>query len=214
MLDDFSVIIFDLDGTLIDSMSVWEDIDIRWLTAYGISPTKDLLKRFKSMDFDEAAFYTIHDLHIDETPEALKAMWTDMVYEAYAHDISLKDGAAALLSSLKAKNKRLFLATSCEERCCRAVLSHTGIFDYFEKIFYTQAFGQSKAHPAVFEACAAYAGVDPKACVVLDDIYPALLGAHKAGMAFIGVYDAVSAVDWPTMQREAKCCITNLKELL
>ncbi len=214
MLDEFSVIIFDLDGTLIDSMSVWEDIDIRWLTAYGITPTKELLNRFKSMDYDEAAAFTNHVLHIDETPDMLKAMWTDMVYDAYAHNIQLKDGAAELLSSLKAKNKRLLLATSCEERCCRAVLSHTDIARYFEKIFYTQAIGQSKAHPALYEKCAAYAKVDKKSCVVLDDIYSALIGAHKAGMAFIGVYDAVSAANWPIMQRDAQACITTLKELL
>lgn len=110
-------------------------------------------------------------------------MGTDMVYEPYAYDIKWKDGAAGLLFFPNAKNKCSFLAASCEERCYRAVLFPTGIAGYFEKIFYTRTPSKRKEHPAVFKPCAAYAKVKSERCVVPDDIYPSLLGSHKAGMA-------------------------------
>lgn len=215
MYDKFSTAVLDLDGTLIDSMPIWEEIDIRWLSSFGIPPTRELLNRFKSMDFNASAAYAIETLGIDATADDLKVLWTSMVYEAYRDEIGLKPFALDFLQKLHRENKRCVLATSCEPHCCEAVMARTGLTPLFDAVCYTQKLGKNKSEPDIFLQCASVCSALPGDCLVFDDVYPAVTGAHKAGMKIIAVYDPLSsAKDWEKITRDADGFVMSLEELL
>ena len=99
--------IFDLDGTLLDSMRVWEDIDVAFLKKRGLEVPPDYQEAITPLGFLEAARYTIRRFGFPETPEELIQEWHQMAVDAYTYEVELKDGAAEYLRYLKEKGIRL-----------------------------------------------------------------------------------------------------------
>ncbi len=209
MIKEFSAAIFDLDGTLIDSMSLWEDIDTLWLRKNNIEPTAELLKKFKTMDFSLAADFSINTLGLPFSKEELILEWTSMALRAYSEDVSLKPYAREILTKYKNSGKKLVLATSCQKSCCEAVIKKEKIIDLFDLIIYG-----SKDSPDIYLKAAKHLNLPPEKCIVFDDIYKALISAHKAGMQFVAVHDKLSGVYQDKMKKEAELYIESFSELL
>lgn len=209
MIKEFSAAIFDLDGTLLDSMSLWEDIDTIWLKKNNIEPTACLLKKFKTMDFSQAADFSINILGLPFSEDELISEWTSMALRAYSKDITLKPYAREILTKYKNSGKKLVLATSCQKSCCEAVINKEGIADYFDLILYG-----SKDSPDIYLNASEYLNLPPEKCVVFDDIYNALISAHKAGMQFVAVHDKLSGIYQEKMKKEAELYIESFFELL
>ena len=107
--------IFDMDGTLLDSMGLWEEIDERFLKKRGIPLTPEYTEAMKRMGYNEGAKYTIQQYHLPETPEAIVEEWKEMAREAYAHQLKLKPGANVLDTALELVED-LKLATQALEK--------------------------------------------------------------------------------------------------
>lgn len=214
MKKDYSTVIFDLDGTLIDSISAWEDVDTKWLIMHGITPTGEILDKFKTMEFSDAAIYAQKELGVKESAEVLFSEWTTLVFEAYSKLIPLKPFAGEILEKYKKEGKKILLATSCKKECCLAALKNLGIEEYFDTIVFTDDVGLGKAYPDIYLRCAEVAGENCENCLVFDDIYDALKSAHKAGMDFCTVYDKATSRPLSAMKEEAEYFIESFSELL
>lgn len=118
--------IFDLDGTLLDSMKIWEQIDIDFLTRRGVVPTPDYTTAVTSMDSRSAAEYTIRRYGFRDTPEMLMAEWTQMCREAYCRTVPLKPGAGELVKALFSRGIRIAAATALSPGAFEPALLQAG----------------------------------------------------------------------------------------
>lgn len=109
--------IFDLDGTLLDSMGVWDAVDVEFLGRRGFDVPADYMQKVSAMQFHDIAAYTIRRFGLDDTPEELMREWNDLAYEAYTTTVELKPGARAYLEWLRASGARLAVATSMLPHC-------------------------------------------------------------------------------------------------
>ena len=116
-------IIFDLDGTLIDSMGLWREVDEEFLTSRGVPVPEDLFDNLPSGNsFIQTAEYFRERFALKETNSEIMKIWTEMVAEHYANSVMLKDGVAKLLPQLRAAGLKLGLATSNSYELARSSL--------------------------------------------------------------------------------------------
>lgn len=186
---DFDGAIFDLDGTLLDSMWVWAEVDEQFLSRRGIAVPADYMAAVLPLGFRETAEYTIRRFGLPERPEDLMAEWDRMVEEAYRERILLKPGAEAYLRSLREGGVRLGVATSMNPRFCLPVLRRNGIADWFDGFAYSHEVPRGKGHPDIYLLAAERIGVRPERCIVFEDIPAGARGAKAGGFTVCGVYD-------------------------
>ena len=192
--------IFDLDGTLLDSMWIWADIDKRFLSKRGIEVPPDYMAVVGAMEYRQTAEYTIARFGLKEKPEDLMQEWSDMAVSAYATELKLKPKAKEIIAVLKARGIKLAVATSATPEMCLPALKSNGVERFFDAVVTTQEIGKGKAHPDVYIAAAKRLGVAPSACAVYEDALRAIKTAKNAGFYTIGVYDKFSRAD----EREIK----------
>lgn len=205
--------IFDLDGTLLDSVGLWADIDREFLGSYGFSVPGDYMDAVMSLTFRETAEYTIRRFGLRDTPEAVMDRWTQMAREAYAHTVPLKPGAKELLALLKKEGLHIALATACLEELFLPALKRHGIRSAFDAFITTREAGSGKETPAIYHMAAAKLGLPPESCLVFEDVYSCSQSAKEAGMTVYGVYDSHAAEDRPRMEALCDRYCLSLKEL-
>lgn len=192
----FEAAIFDLDGTLLDSMGIWEKIDEDFLGRRGIPVPPDYARAIASIGFRETARYTIERFGLDETEEALLEEWSRMAAEEYALRVPLKPHAKAYLEALKGRGVRLATATSLSHRLSGPALRRCGIYDLFDAQCCTDELPEGRREkrlPDIFLLAAKKLAVRPETCVVFEDILPAVIGAKAAGMKVYCIADAASS---------------------
>jgi HAD superfamily hydrolase (TIGR01509 family) len=199
----FRAAIFDLDGTLIDSMSVWKRVDRVFLAKRGITPPPDYFDAVGALGFLETALYTIERFSLDETADELMREWNEMVADEYAHNIKLKPGAGEYLVRLRDAGIKTALATSSTEELCASALSNNGIDHMFDAICTVSEVGRGKEFPDIFIYTSGRLGVGPEGCLVFEDNIKAAMSAKAAGMAVLGVYDETVGDRWDEMKRIA-----------
>lgn len=190
--------IFDLDGTLLDSMGVWDQVDIDFLGQRGIDVPGDYMAKVASMQFRQIAEYTIARFDLPDTPEQLMDEWDAMARVAYATVVEAKPGALEYLSELKASGTRLGVATSLPPQLREPALSHVGMLDLFDEIVSVDDAGDvGKDQPDVYVLTASRLGVEPCRCTVFEDLLIGIKSAKSVGMSVWAMHDDSSAGDWP-----------------
>ena len=192
MLTNIKAAIFDLDGTLIDSMWVWDKIDENYFKSRNMNLPADLKNQIEHLSFDETAAYFKRNFNILDTIEEIKKEWHDLAYVEYLNNVRLKPGVIEFLTLLKNLNIKIGLATSNSSSLLEVVLRTNGIYHYFDCITLTDEVTRGKNFPDVYLLSAEKLGVTPDACIVFEDILPAVKGAKSAGMKVVGVYDDFS----------------------
>ena len=187
--------IFDLDGTLLDSMGLWSDIDGRFLSRRGLSVSAEYTQEVKRMHFDTAAEYTKRLYNLPESEEDIKAEWRAMCSEAYATRIELKAGADRYLNALRASGVAMYIATVLEEGIFMPALRRLGVAELFGGYVTVKEAGRGKEHPDIYMQAAERMGLKPCECAVYEDIFMALQSARRAGCVSVGVYDRLSDGD-------------------
>lgn len=190
--------IFDLDGTLLDSMGVWDRVDIDFLAKRGIEVPADYMGKVAAMQFRQIAEYTIARFGLPDTPEALMQEWDDMARVAYSTVVEAKPHAVEYLSYLKRSGAKLAVATSLPPALREPAMKHVGIFDYFDQIVSVDdANDVGKDRPDVFLLAAGRLGVVPEQCTVFEDLLVAMRSAKSVGMRVWAIHDDSSDGDWP-----------------
>ena len=208
--------IFDLDGTLIDSMEVWKQIDKGFLFKRGISLPNDYHEYAKvttPLSPAESAAYAIDFFGLTDTVESILKEVNSMAEGLY-RSVPLKPYAIEFLKSLKEKGAKMAVATSSPKNLCMSALKSNGIEDVFDSICLSEEVGFGKYRPDVFLDAAQKLGADPKDCIVYEDSLVAIQTAKKIGMTVCAVYDKASDKDWGETKQAADCFITNWGSLL
>jgi HAD superfamily hydrolase (TIGR01509 family) len=214
MLKDIKAAIFDLDGTLIDSMWVWEQIDINYLSSKGIPIPKNLKDEIGHLSFEQTAIYFKSKFMLKDSIETILTTWNNMAYNLYSNEVHLKPGVLPFLDYLKDLGIKISLATSNNNLLLEAALKSTGIYDYFHSITTTDETQSNKSNPDVYLLAAHKLGIAPEDCIVFEDILEAVRGAKLANMKVVAVYDKSSEYQKDKLISEADKYIHNFTELL
>ncbi len=199
MLKDIEAVIFDLDGTLIDSMWMWKTIDIEFLGARGHGLPADLQECIAGMSFSETAVYFKERFGLSEDTDEIKRIWNEMAMDIYTHRVGFKPGARAFLDRIRAMGIRTGIATSNSVELLTAVLEALKVRDLFDEIHTSCEVERGKPCPDIYLLTADALGVEPSKCLVFEDIMQGIEAGHAAGMKVCAVYD-----DFSRAENEAK----------
>lgn len=210
----FKGAIFDLDGTLLDSMDVWKNIDIEFLAKRGLEVPPGYGDEILAMSFRETAEYTIARFGLNEQPDDVMHEWNQMAIEAYSHHVQLKTDAKEYLLQLKAQGIRLGVCTALSQKLYLPCLQNNDIYELFDTCISTDDVSRGKSYPDAWLLCAARLGIDPHHCMTFEDVLPAIKGAKSAHMQICGVYDKYADKDRAEILRLSDYYINSFTELL
>ena len=213
MLQDKEAIIFDMDGSLVDSMWVWKDIDIQYLGRFGHTIPDDLQQKIEGMSFTETAVYFKERFEIPDTVEQIKADWNQMAWDNYRTRVMLKPGARSLLDYCKENGIKLGIATSNSRQIVDMVMKERDIEGYFDCIMTSCEAKKGKPAPDIYLLTAQQIGVPPEKCLVFEDIVFGIQAGKAAGMEVCAVEDAYSVYQWEEKKRLADYHIHDFTEI-
>lgn len=186
---NFKGVIFDMDGTILDSISVWDKIDVDFLSARGVDVPEDYARVISTMTGVECAKYTIERFNLTDTVEGLIKEWDERALFEYGNNLKLKKGAKEYIKKLKENGIKIALATSSSKTLYTAAMKHTGVYDYFDAFISTDETGISKRDPHVYTYAAEMLGLDIKDCLIFEDVPTAVKTAKSTGAKVICVWD-------------------------
>ena len=183
------MLLFDLDGTLIDSNGVWVEVDKTFLSRRGAPYTREYYEGVAHTILSNCAIFTKEYLRLEESCEEIIAEWMELAADKYGTEVELKPHVTEYLDKCREAGHRMAVFTACVPEHCRAAMDHLGLTPYFEQVIYAQELGVDKRSPAIFRKVAETLGVRPRDCVLFDDSLAACKAAKAAGMTVVGVYD-------------------------
>lgn len=192
MFRDKKAVLFDLDGTLVDSMWVWSEIDVEFLGSRGLLVPPDLERAVDGMGFTEVAYYFKERFRLPESIEEIKEQWLAMSRDKYIYEVPLKKGVAAILPLLKEQGLKLAVVSSNSRELVEAVLASHDISGYFDCIVTACDVNKGKPAPDVYLKAAKDLGIRPEECLVFEDIPEGILAGKAAHMVTCAVYDDYS----------------------
>lgn len=200
LLKNKKAALFDLDGTLVDSMWMWKEIDIEFLSRFGYDCPDDLQKVIEGMSFSETAVYFKERFEIPMTIDEIKACWIEMSIDKYRYEVPLKKGALEFLKYCKEHGLRTGIATSNGRDMVDAVIQSLKIGEYLDLITTACEVKAGKPEPDIYLEVAKRLSVEPADCIVFEDIPAGIMAGKRAGMTVIAVED-----DFSREMKEEKC---------
>ena len=207
------MLLFDMDGTLIDSNGVWKNVDREFLARRGMPYTHAYYEGVAHTILPLAAKFTKEYCRLTESCEEIIAEWMEMARDAYAH-VTVKPGVRAYLKQCRAEGRRMAVVTSSVPEHCRTALHHLNLEKYFERIVFAHDLGLEKKDPEIWRLAAREGGVRPEDCTIFDDSLAACGGARAAKMRVVGVYDRFFSQDEKEMRDFCDVYIQSFEELL
>lgn len=212
------LLIFDLDGTLLDSMNVWNKVDIDFLGHYGYEVTSDYTDFVKRASIDDAALYTQQRYRIPLSPSEIIAEWDKMVSGFYKNEVKLKPNVLAYLEEAKQLGFKLGVATALTRNNAVAGLVSNKILQMFDAVITLEDVGKKidKSSPDIFNKVLNYinamgSSITPSQTLVYDDVAAAASGARNGGFLTCAVYDEIGCGDPLKWESFAAACDYSVK---
>ena len=208
-------VILDLDGTLLDSMPLWHEIDLQFLSENGIEPPENISEIVGKMSITEWAEYFIREFSMPYTPEYVIRRIEEMAETAYRESIPLKTHVSAFLDALDAAGLPYGIATATYRNSADAALRRLGLLDRMQFVLTGEDVQEGKTSPEIYLLAAARLGTAPEETLVVEDALHCVRTASAAGFLTAGVYDAaVLPEEWEEMRRICTVTGTDLMKLL
>lgn len=213
-LNNMDAAIFDLDGTLVDSMWMWKNIDIEYLKMKNREFPQNLQKCIEGMSFYETAVYFKEHFKLDDSLDEIMQCWNDMAFEKYSKEVPLKKGCKEFLTYLHENGYKLGVATSNSRRLAEESLKSRGVFELFDAILTGDECGKGKPEPDVYINTACELNADPSRCIVFEDLPAGITAGIRAGMKTVAVKDEYSDLSWEQKIELANYHITDYEDIL
>ncbi len=214
ILKDIDAVIFDLDGTLLDSMWVWTAIDEEYMKKYNLTVPEDFHEGMEGKSYTEVAQY-FKDIFptLSLTREEIMEEWTQMAHEKYVTEVPLKKGARAFLNMIKASGIKTGIATSNTKKLVTDTLGALGIGEMFDSVRTSCEVAAGKPSPDVYLLVARDLEVEPCRCLVFEDVPMGILAGKNAGMTVCAVKDDFSEIQREKKRKLADYYIDNYDEI-
>lgn len=214
MFEKIKGIIFDMDGTLIDSMWLWKDVDITYLKKHGLELPSTLQKEIEGKSFSETAYYFKERFHITDEVETIKNDWNELAGELYKTKVLLKPFVLEFIAECQKNGIKLGVGTSNSKELLDVIIQRFDLTAYFQSIRTSCEVEKGKPDPAIFLKVCEDLGLEPQECIVFEDVPNGILAANNAGMYSIAVHDDFSK-HMETEKRElADYYIDSFEEIL
>lgn len=204
--------IFDVDGTLLDSMGVWNGLAERYLLSKGIEPELGLSDKLKTFTVTQAAQYYREKYDLRLEAEQIIRETNMIISDYYRQRASLKPGVEALLRALKSKGVRMCIATATDRELIEPALKRTGIEGYFSRMFCGDDIKTGKDSPEIFIRALEHLKTDINSTWVFEDALHAAETARNAGFKVVGVYDKYTAQN-PLLKKAVDVYLKSFEEL-
>ncbi len=212
---DVDAIIFDFDGTLADSMWVWDEVDRMFLAKRGIPFTDEFGEMIAVLGFELGADFAIEHFGLDEQPEDIIEEWKSAAEEGYATQVMLKPGALEYLQRCKEAGMPLAIATSLQRHLLEPALANNDVLDLFDAICVCDELQcGGKSNPVVYLEAARQLGVPAERCAIFEDVVTAAKSAKETGAYVVGVYDEHKQQATDELRKTVDFFITDYAELL
>ena len=210
----FDAMIFDMDGTLVDSMWMWREIDIEYLNRFGIPLPEDLQKKIEGMSLSETAVYFKEHFSIPDDLETIKSDWIHMASYKYRYEVPMKKGVFQLLTYCMEHGIKLGIATSNSMELVNCINQAHHLDQYFTCIITGGQIEKSKPAPDIYLTAAHKLKVNAEKCLVFEDIIPGIMAGKNAGMKVCAVADKYSEGDWESKKKLADFSLSSYEEIL
>ena len=213
MFKDIEAVIFDLDGTLIDSMWVWEKIDEEYLDRFNKEKPDDLSVMIEGRSFRETAELFKSKFQLPRSIEEIEEDWNNMAWDKYKSEVTLKKGAMKLLQTLKEKKIKMGIATSNSRKLVELVTKANGISDFFDYVCTATEVQKGKPEPDIYLRVAKGLNKNPRKCLVFEDVVNGIIAGKRANMKVCAVYDEASKDSTPQKIEYADYYVENFTDI-
>ncbi len=207
------IYIFDLDGTLVDSMSCFAKAITDFLDDMGARYPENIVEIITPMGYQQGAAYFKEYLGVDMSATAMADAMQENAYIQYRDEIELKSGVYDFVSKAKAEGHSLYVLTASPKRMVEVSLKRNGVLELFSNLFSVEDFDMPKSNPEIYKTVAEKIGCKLSDIAFFEDNIANINAANKAGVFTVGVYDTTGECFKDRMKAEAKVFITSFCEL-